>query len=77
VNNTIYHALVRVVDEIKLDNMKKTILEYTKMILSKVSFDKQLLKKEYKKAIKSLNISDKIELNSWMKSQELQPAYIH
>ena len=57
--------------------MKKTILEYTKMILSKVSFDKQLLKKEYKKAIKSLHISDKIELNSWIKAQGLEPVLVY
>lgn len=41
------------------------MLEYFKTILSKVSFDKRLFKKELKKAIKSLVPSEILMLKEW------------
>ena len=58
--------------------MKESFLEYTKYILEKVSFDVELLKKEYKKSLKILKRDDILQLNSWVKRQEwkLQLVYI-
>jgi len=41
------------------------MLEYFKMILSKVSFDKILFEKELKKAIKSLIPFEILQLKKW------------
>ena len=49
--------------------MKKTILEYTMLILDKVSFDLNLLEKEYLKAIKLLSPVEIKELNFWVKKK--------
>ncbi len=58
--------------------MKESFLEYTKYILEKVSFDVELLKKEYKKSLKILKRDEILQLNSWLKRQEwnLQLVYI-
>lgn len=42
-----------------------TMLEYVKMILEKVSFDKKLFEKELMKGIKELIPDDVKELQSW------------
>lgn len=47
--------------------MKKNALEYTKFILERVSFDPQLFKKEYYKAIARLVEEDVKELRDWVK----------
>ncbi|MDN5200584.1 hypothetical protein QQ008_04405 [Fulvivirgaceae bacterium BMA10] len=41
------------------------MLEYVKVILSKVSFDKMLFEKELRKAIKSLVAEEINELKNW------------
>lgn len=46
--------------------MKTSFLDYYKTILSKVSFDEQLLQKEYQKALNCLRSSDARELDSWI-----------
>ena len=59
--------------------MTKTVLEYTKMILEKVSFDVRLLEKEYRKAIAMLSPLEVRELNTWVGKQKmkiLQPVYL-
>ena len=55
--------------------MKESFLEYTKYILERVSFDIELLKKEYRKAIKRLKKDEVLQLNSWiaLKGYQLQP----
>tara|TARA_B100000963_G_C22463224_1_gene596657 strand:+ start:224 stop:400 length:177 start_codon:yes stop_codon:yes gene_type:complete len=55
--------------------MKDSFLEYTKYILEKVSFDFELLKKEYKKSLKTLNREEILQLNIWVKRKgwKLQP----
>ncbi len=59
--------------------MTKTVLEYTKMILDKVSFDVKLLEKEYKKAISVLSPLEVRALNAWVGKRYtkiLEPIYI-
>ncbi len=58
--------------------MKESFLEYTKYILERVSFDIELLKKEYRKAIKILKKEEVRLLNSWImkKGYKLQPITI-
>ena len=41
------------------------MLEFTKKILSKVSFDKDLFKKELKKSIKWMNKKELLHLKIW------------
>ena len=53
-------------------NMKESFLEYTKYILDKVSFDKDLLKKEYSKSLKFLQLEEIIQLNNWIQGKGLQ-----
>ncbi|HRJ29812.1 MAG TPA: hypothetical protein PLV21_03670 [Cyclobacteriaceae bacterium] len=40
-------------------------LEYCKVILKKISFDKNLLKKEYDKALKLLTENEAVQLSEW------------
>ncbi|MDO4230176.1 MAG: hypothetical protein Q4C98_10200 [Capnocytophaga sp.] len=46
--------------------MKRPMIEYTKMILSKVSFNPELFRKELKKAIDSLLPYEVEELKIWL-----------
>jgi len=44
----------------------KLMLSYSKMILSKMTIDIQLFKKELKKAYRMLKSDEIIELNTWL-----------
>jgi hypothetical protein len=48
--------------------MKKSMFEYTKIILKKVSFDKKLLLKEYKKAKAFLQPHEMQALRIWVRT---------
>jgi hypothetical protein len=48
---------------------KISMLEYSKIILSKISFDKKLFIKEYKKAFKYLDKSERTALKNWVRSE--------
>jgi len=48
--------------------MKSTMLEYSKSILEKVSFDPELFQKELKKALKLLNPEEVRELILWCRA---------
>jgi len=54
--------------------MEKSFLEYYKEILEKVSFDSHLLKKEYQKAIKSLDQSELQQFDAWIKERGISSA---
>jgi hypothetical protein len=59
--------------------MQRAMLEYTKTILQKVSFDVKLFTKELKKAVSRLLPSEIEELKIWLKSYivdkpELEPT---
>ncbi len=45
--------------------MKTTLLEYSKLILSKVSFSEALFEKELRKYVYQLSDEDKLELQVW------------
>lgn len=42
-----------------------TMLEYAKMVLKKVSFDKNLFVKEYRKFLRILSSQEVVELVQW------------
>jgi hypothetical protein len=46
--------------------MKKELLNYSKLILSKVSFDRYLFYKEYGKALHRLSHAETEKLNQWV-----------
>ena len=48
---------------------KLSMLEYYKVILFKISFDKKSFRKEYKKAIKHLDDGERAALKNWVRSQ--------
>lgn len=54
--------------------MKTTMLEYFKMILSKVSFDHRLFRKEYKKSLARLSESEANELRVWARQNRVTLA---
>ena len=45
------------------------MLEYCKIILSKMTFDARLFKKEYRKSLNYLAPSERYELRKWLKSE--------
>lgn len=51
--------------------MKTSMLEYTKIILEKVSFDKRLFVKEYKKSILRLHAAEVSALKHWLRIKYL------
>lgn len=55
--------------------MKTTYLDYYKMILEKVSFDSDLFRKEYQKALRTLPSHEVSELTRWLHAKGLMTAY--
>ncbi|MBV6645351.1 MAG: hypothetical protein KI790_07865 [Cyclobacteriaceae bacterium] len=47
--------------------IKKSMLDYSKLILDKVSFDRRLFLKEYRKASRNLEPSEVMELGRWIR----------
>ena len=47
---------------------KRSMLEYSKIILSKMTFDRDILIKEYSKAIKHLDDKERMELQAWARA---------
>ncbi len=52
--------------------MKTSMLEYVKTILAKVSFSKNLFRKEYRKSFSWLSKSESQELKDWIRQQAKQ-----
>jgi len=48
---------------------KCSMLDYSKLILSKMTFDKKLFKKELKKAFRYLNRDERMQLITWIRSK--------
>lgn len=46
-----------------------TRLDYSKLILKKMSFDRNLLEKEYRKALNLLGMNEGPNLKDWFKSE--------
>ena len=49
--------------------MKNSFFEYYKMILEKVSFDKELFNKEYTKALNTIGADQVDEFRQWVSSK--------
>ena len=49
--------------------MKTSFLDYYKLILDKVSFEQELFRKEYRKAMNRLMDSEQDELNRWLQDR--------
>lgn len=52
-------------------NRKNTFLHYYQTVLEKVSFDRQLFNKEYRKAVNMLSHEERAALNGWIKAKRL------
>ena len=48
--------------------VKKTMLEYCKIILWKISFNRKLFLKEYRKSFTYLNEAERMQLKSWIRN---------
>ncbi|HYC85263.1 MAG TPA: hypothetical protein VEB86_08580 [Chryseosolibacter sp.] len=48
---------------------EQSMLEYSKIILSKFRFDKKLFLKEYIKALKYLDPDERLLLKNWVRSE--------
>ncbi|NJN42369.1 MAG: hypothetical protein HC811_09260 [Flammeovirgaceae bacterium] len=55
--------------------MKTTMLEYCKMILGKVCFNRRLYRKEFRKSRQWLTESEREELKRWLRENRLMPSY--
>ena len=53
---------------------KRSMLEYSKFILLKMTFDRKLFMKELRKAFRYLNRDERRQLISWVRSQPELPA---
>ena len=51
--------------------METKFLEYYKTILNKVSFDNELMKKEYSKALKSMSPFEQQQFLQWVEQEGL------
>ncbi len=45
------------------------MLEYSKVVLSKLSFDRKLFEKEYQKAFRHLNNDERSALEAWVRDR--------
>jgi hypothetical protein len=52
---------------------KLSMLEYSKIILSKISFDRRLFRKEYKKAFRYLDNNERSVLRQWVRAEGATP----
>lgn len=51
--------------------MKTSMFDYVKMILAKVSFNRKLFRKEYRKSFKVLSAGETTELKAWLRKNGL------
>lgn len=49
--------------------MESKMLTYCKLILEKVSFDKKLLRKEYRKSLRLLTQAEYLKLKEWVRAR--------
>ncbi len=50
-----------------LTNQESSMLKYCKLILDKMSFDRNLLRKEYRKSLRWLTHEECLKLKEWMR----------
>lgn len=60
----------------KGNNFEQSMLAYCKLILQKMSFNKKLFLKEYRKSLSYLNSEERNELRRWVRDwkKNLTPA---
>ena len=51
--------------------MKTSMFDYVKLILAKVSFNRKLFRKEYRKSLKVLSANETSELKAWLRDNGL------
>jgi len=51
--------------------MKPSFLAYYKTILTKVSFDRRLFRKEYQKALRAIRTDEMDDFKNWLQQQNL------
>lgn len=74
-NDEMYFKIVVGLNHYK---MKTKLLDYYKVILHKVSFDAKLFRKEYGKAVRSLQNNNEIgHLKNWLKETGLHSILSH
>lgn len=56
--------------------MKNSMLAYSKLILEKVSFSRELFEREYKKALRNLSDSEALHLKEWISGEGKKPIPI-
>ncbi len=59
----------------KAPKFKRSMLEYSKFILSKMVFDKKIFRKELRKALHYLSVDERNELLRWVRSPETSLIY--
>lgn len=55
--------------------MKTSMLEYSKLNLSKVCFDRDIFRKEYRKSKQWLTEQEVYELRCWLRKHKLLPVF--
>lgn len=50
--------------------MKTSMLDYCKLILQRVNFDKRLWRKEYRKSLQWLTMTESRQLREWIRMQK-------
>jgi hypothetical protein len=53
----------------KRGRFTRSMLEYSKIILSKITFDKKLFRKEYRKAFHKLDAEERVTLRRWVRTE--------
>ena len=51
--------------------MNTSMFDYVKLILAKVSFNRKLFRKEYRKSLKMLTANESSELKTWLRDNGL------
>ena len=54
------------------NTVKTSILEYCKLVLKKISFNRRLFRKEYKKTFGYLDLEDQSKLKQWLREVRIR-----
>jgi hypothetical protein len=51
---------------------KKSMLEYCKIIMAKMKFNRRLFRKEYRKTFHYLEPTERVELKQWLRQMDVE-----
>lgn len=68
ISDVFFRDRTETIEEMKF---KLNMLDYCKIILSKISFDKKLFRKEYRKTFEYLRPQEQQELKKWLRAEHL------